>query len=446
MTTQAIGADTARAIARAGSEPEWLESWRLQGWEEYESRPLPDRVAHLWRYTEPDKFVTDKVSALLPSDAAGSTAMSDVARRIQAGGDGSSDLAGSLVQQDDEGASWALDPSWEDAGVVLCDLRTAVQEHPDLVREHLGQMVSADDGKFAGLNAAMFAGGVFLYVPKGVELSVPIHTLFRSGRDLSAVFPRTLVILEDGSSATLIDEYGATPDVSGNGGPPRVIAHSVTEGYVGKNARLRYVNVQNWGTRTRSHYTQKIKVERDGAVSSVAVGLGGLYNKADIRNYLWGANAGSEMIGVLFGDSRQHFDSHTEHVHVHGHTFSDLDFKVVLEDRARSAYTGLIRIELEAGDSEAYQENRNLLLDDECRAESIPELEILNEDVRCTHGATVGPIDEEQVYYLMTRGLTRRQAERAIVEGFFAPVFERIDDETLRQRLWSYVGNKLEAR
>jgi len=438
------------AIARSGSEPDWLESWRLQGWEEYESRPLPDRVAHLWRYTEPEKFVTEKVSALLPADggdgASGDAALSEVARRIESGAEGNAELAGSLVQKDDERPTWALESERADAGVVLCDLRTAVREHPDLVRQYLGDMVSADDGKFAGLNAAMFAGGVFLYVPEGVELELPVHTLFRSGRDLSAVFPRTLVILEESASATLIDEYGAAPDVSGNGGSPRVIAHAVTEGYVGKNARLRYVNVQNWGTRTRSHYTQKIKVDRDGAVSSVAVGLGGLYNKADIRNYLCGANAGSEMIGVLFGDSRQHFDNHTEHVHVHGHTFSDLDFKVVLEDRARSAYTGLIRIELEAGDSEAYQENRNLLLDDECKAESIPELEILNEDVRCTHGATVGPIDEEQVYYLMTRGLTRHQAERAIVEGFFAPVFERIEDESLRDRLWGYVGEKLGAR
>ena len=174
--------------------------------------------------------------------------------------------------------------------------------------------------------------------------------------------------------------------------------------------------------------------------------LGGIYNKADIRTELRGANAYSEMIGVLLGDSVQHFDNHTEHVHVHGHTYSDLDFKVVLEDEARSAYTGLIRIDLEAADSEAYQENRNLLLDKQCRAESIPELEILNEDVRCTHGATVGPIDEEQVFYLMTRGLPRRAAERAIVEGFFAPVLDRIEDEAMHGRLWDYVRGKLQTK
>jgi len=187
-------------------------------------------------------------------------------------------------------------------------------------------------------------------------------------------------------------------------------------------------------------------VGRDGQAVSVSVALGGLYNKADVRTELRGANAYSEMIGVLFGDANQHFDNHTEHVHVHGHTYSDLDFKIVLEDRARSAYTGLIRIELDAADSEAYQENRNLLLDKECRAESIPELEILNENVRCTHGATVGPIDEEQVFYLMTRGMRRREAERAIVEGFFAPVLDRIDDEAMHERLWGYVHSKLHTR
>ncbi|HBR89338.1 MAG TPA: Fe-S cluster assembly protein SufD, partial [Microbacterium sp.] len=230
------------------------------------------------------------------------------------------------------------------------------------------------------------------------------------------------------------------------GASPRVIAHAVTEASVGKNAQLQYVNVQNWGTRTRSHYTQKIHLRRDAKAVSVGVGLGGLYNKTDVRTELRGDNAYSEMIGVLFGDASQHFDNHTEHIHVHGHTYSDLDFKVVLENSARSAYTGLIRIDVDAADSEAYQENRNLLLDKECRAESIPELEILNENVRCTHGATVGPIDEEQVFYLLTRGLSLRAAERIIVEGFFATVLDRIDDKAMHARLWDYVHGKLRTR
>ena len=448
MSTLTIGSDTARAIARAGKEPDWLQSWRLAAWESYEGAELPDRVAHLWRYSEPEKFLIDKVDPLVPESVEGRAVDPSVAVALsdKFAADGDDKLAGLVVQTDAEPPTYALEDRWRDAGVILCDLATAVREHSDLVEGHLGRQVANDNDKFGALNAALFSGGVFLYVPAGVEIDAPIHALYQTGGDLTAVFPRTLVVLEENAAAVLIDEHGNAPSSSGNGAAPRVIAHAVTEGSVGKNAQLQYVNVQNWGPRTRSHYTQNIHVDRDGQAVSVGIGLGGLYNKADIRTELRGANAYSEMIGVLFGDAKQHFDNHTEHRHIHGNTYSDLDFKVVLEDEARSAYTGLIHIDLEARNSEAYQENRNLMLDKTCRAESIPELEILNEDVRCTHGATVGPIDEEQVFYLRTRGLPRHEAERAIVEGFFAPVLDRIDDEAMHARLWNYVRSKLHTR
>lgn len=447
-TLTTTGADTARAIAQAGKEPDWLESWRMAAWESYQAAPLPDRVLHLWRYTEPEKFLIDKVEPLVPDGAEGRSVDPATVAALSdkfAGNDGEQ-LAGLLIQQDAQPPTYALEQHWQDAGVILCDLASAVRLYPELVEKHLGAQVPIESGKFAALNAALFSGGVFLYVPEGVEIGTPIHALYAGGRDRSAVFPRTLMVLEEGASATLIDEFSSAPDATRNGASPRIIAHAVTEGSVGKNARLQYVNVQNWGSRTRSHYTQNIHVGRDGRAVTVGIELGGLYNKADIRTELRGANAYSEMIGVLFGDANQHFDNHTEHIHVHGHTYSDLDFKVVLEDDARSAYTGLIRIDLEAAGCEAYQENRNLLLAEGCRAESIPELEILNENVKCTHGATVGPVDEEQVFYLMTRGLSRRDAERAIVEGFFAPVLDRIDDEAMHARLWDYVRGKLHKR
>jgi Fe-S cluster assembly protein SufD len=446
MSTSTSGPDAARAIAKTAGEPEWLASWRLSAWESFETQPMPDRVDHLWRYTEPEKFLTDKVAPLLPANAdlfGGASAAAADSLLAKFREESGEQLAGVLVQDDADAVTFGVDPAWRDAGVIVTGLSSAVREHADLVEPYLGKIVPFEQGKFAGLNAALFVGGVFIYVPKGVELDVPVHAVFRSGKDLSAVFPRTLVVLEDGAAATFIDEYASAPNASVNGASPRVVAHSVVEAHVGQNARLQYVNLQNWGMRTRSHHTQRAHIQRDGSMIGVNVGLGGLYNKADIATELRGGNAYSEMIGVLFGDRNQHFDNHTEHMHVHGNTFSDLDFKVVLEDQARSAYTGLIRIEHDAGNSEAYQENRNLLLDSDCRAESIPELEILNEDVRCTHGATIGPIDEEQVFYLMTRGLSRRAAQRAIVEGFFAPALDRIEEEALNERLWSYVRSKL---
>ena len=448
MSTLMTGAEAVRTITQVGNEPDWLGHWRLQAWESYEGTPLPDRIAHLWRYSEPEKFLIDKVEPLLPDGSTGQAVDPNIVRTLsdKFASETTQGLAGLLIQQDMQAANFSLEEQWREAGVIFCDLSSAVQQYPQILEKHLGKQVSIEESKFAALNAALFSGGVFLYVPSGVEISAPLHAVHQSNQDLAAIFPRTLVVLEEGASAILIDEYGNAPDAGSNGAAPRVIAHAVTEASIDKNSKLQYFNVQNWGARTRSHYTQKIHVGRDAQAVSGGILLGGIYNKADIRTELRGANAYSEMIGVLLGNSLQHFDNHTEHVHVHGHTYSDLDFKVVLEDEARSAYTGLIRIDLEAADSEAYQENRNLLLDKKCRAESIPELEILNEDVRCTHGATVGPIDEEQVFYLMTRGLPRRAAERAIVEGFFAPVLDRIEDKAMHGRLWDYVRGKLQTK
>jgi Fe-S cluster assembly protein SufD len=423
-----VSADDVRAIAEAAGEPEWLAAWRHDAWDTWEAAAMPDRVRHLWRYTDPEKFLIDKVTPVLPA-AAG-----DAEDEMPAGMEESPSGVG-IVDDASLQTAW-LKPELREAGVILTDLATAARTHEDIVREHLGRAVGADAGKFEALNAALFPGGVFVYVPRGVAMDGPIHLFRRHGIDLSAAFPRLLIVMDEGAEATIIDEY-STP------GDARVVANSVVEGTVLPNGHLTYFNIQRWGAKTRSHARQRFLLQRDASVSSVNIALGGQYNKADIANIQQGENAQSEMIGVTFGAGSQHFDTHTEHIHEAGNSFSDMDFKVVLENEAMSAYTGLIRIELDAPNCEAYQENRNLMLDPTCSAQSIPELEILNENVRCTHGATVGPIDKEQVYYLMTRGLPERDAEKLIVEGFFGPALDRIADEGLRSRLWDMIGDKI---
>lgn len=429
-TMEKVGPDAARAVAAASNEPGWLAEWRHRAWDRWEAAPLPDRVVHLWRYSEPEKFLPDQITPVVP-------VVGEEPSDSQVAGEEAS--SGSILIEDGTLRSLALSEEAREAGVLLTDLSTAAREHESLVREHLGSAVGTDFGKFEALNGALFAGGVFLYVPRDVYLSEPIYFRQRGTRDLSGLFPRVLMVVDRGAEATVIDEYG-------NEGDPRSLANAVVEGVARDNARLAYFNIQRWGDRTRSHATQRMLVNRDASVTTVNIGLGGQYNKADLGNIQCGENAAAEMIGVIFGAERQHFDNHTEHIHRVGNSFSDMDFKVVLEDHASSAYTGLIRIDLEARNSEAYQENRNLMLDPTCQAESIPELEILNEDVRCTHGATVGPIDEEMVYYLRTRGLNEQAAERLIVEGFFGPALDRIEDESLSERLWGYIGSKLDRR
>lgn len=424
-----VGPDAVREIAKATGEPGWLAEWRHTAWDRYAAADLPDRVVHLWRYTEPEKFLPDRITPVVPS--AGEARESSVVELESA--------AAAILVEDGTVRGLTLSDELRDAGVILTDMATAAREHESLVRKHLGSAVGPEAGKFEALNAALFAGGVFLYVPRDVYVEEPIYLHQRGTRDLSGLFLRVLVVLDRGAEATVIDEYG-------NEGDPRSLANTVVEGRLEDNARLSYFNIQRWGDRTRSHASQRFLLQRDASVTTVNIGLGGQYNKSDLGNVQCGENAAAEMIGVIFGSGNQHFDNHTEHVHRIGNSFSDMDFKVVLEDKARSVYTGLIRIDLQARNSEAYQENRNLMLDPTCQAESIPELEILNEDVRCTHGATVGPIDEEMVYYLRTRGLPEHEAERLIVEGFFGPALDRIEDEKLRERLWGYIDEKLEGR
>lgn len=426
-----VGPDDVRALAQATDEPQWLATWRHEAWDVYDATPLPDRVAHLWRYSEPDKYLPRRVTPLTPSGAP------DPSRALPTGL--AEVPAAAAIVEDSDLQTCYLDPELSAAGVIFTDLATAAREHPELVRQHLGSAIGSGAGKFEALNAALFAGGLFVYVPRDVEIQKPIHLIRRGLTDLSALFARLLVVVDQGAKATVIDEYSNTDN-------PRMIANAVVEGIALPNASLNYFNIQRWGGRTRSHANQRFNLQRDANVTTVNIGLGGQYNKSHLTNAQQGANAQAEMIGVIFGDREQHFDSHTEHLHESGNTYSDMDFKVVLEDRAHSAYTGLIRIEETARHCEAYQENRNLMLDPTCRAESIPELEILNEDVSCTHGATVGPIDEEQVYYLATRGLARRDAQKLIVEGFFGPALDRIDDEALRDRLWAHIDTKIEGR
>ncbi len=421
-------ADDVRAIAEAAGEPEWLAGWRHDAWDVWEQTPLPDRVRHLWRYTDPEKFLIDKVTPVLP--AAAGQAEDELPAGMQ-----ESPAGVGIVDDASLQTAW-LAPEWREAGVIIADLATAASTHEDIVREHLGRAVGRDAGKFEALNAALFPGGVFVYVPRNVAVNGPIHLFRRHGLDLSAAFPRLLIVLDEGAEATIIDEYSSPGDA-------RIVANSVVEGTVLPNAKLSYFNIQRWGSRTRSHARQRFLLQRDASASTVNIALGGQHSKTDIANVQQGENAQSEMIGVTFGSGSQRFDTHTEHVHQASNSYSDMDFKVVLEDEAYSAYTGLIRVDLEAANCEAYQENRNLMLDPTCSAQSIPELEILNQDVSCTHGATVGPIDQDQVYYLKTRGLPEREAEKLIVEGFFGPALDRIEDEGLRDRLWGLIDDKI---
>jgi Fe-S cluster assembly protein SufD len=321
----------------------------------------------------------------------------------------------------------SLHPELAHSGLVVEDLHRSAGPRAGLLKQHLGSLLPAEAGKFEALNAALWAGGILIHVPRGLEVAKPIHLLnLIEGQGIT--FPRVLIVAEPGSALTVIDEY-----VSSAAGASSQ-ANAVVEIVAGEGSRVRYLAVQRIGPQVTLHLSQRASLARDGRLLSSLVSLGGLTAKADLGTILAGRGAEVEFLGFLFGSGRQHFDHHTVHDHRAGNTRSNLDFKVVLKDRSRSAYTGLIRIAPDAPSSEAYQENRNLLLNDGAKADSIPELEILTDEVMCTHGATMGTLDPDHVFYLQSRGIPRREAARIIVSGFVEPTLQRLPED-LRERV-----------
>ncbi len=428
------------AFSRRRDEPDWLAAWRRRGYEIYRELPLPIRADHLWRYTDPELFEP----TVDPFDGGGSSVNGGPSGNGAGAAEWPDDLAAgisgkdlggvALVHDGTLGPTW-LDPEVSAAGIVLTDLRTAARERPDELQRVFGAAVGLEFGKFEALNAATFRGGVFLRVPRGAAPSRPIH-LRRFFDQAGLGASRLAVLVEDGASLTLIDELESGPTAG------QAQIYGVVEIVAGAGSRVHFVSVQNLARTATLHLTQRARLGRGASFVPVIASFGAGLAKIDAGTVLEGEGSETEMIGFVSGIGRQRFDHHTVHLHQAPHTRSNLDFKTVLKDRSRSAYTGLIRIERESRFTEAYQENRNLLLSENCRAESIPELEILNEEVQCKHGATVGPLNPDHLFYLMSRAIPRAEAIRIIVEGHFEPALRRLPTG-LRERLTQALRDRL---
>ncbi len=301
--------------------------------------------------------------------------------------------------------------------------------------ERIGTLIAVED-KIAAANAALWRHGLLVEVPAGVELERPLHVRIESTVGGGALPTRLLVVAGERSRFTLIEEHvSATPDLD-------AYTNSAVEVQVGAEAKLEMISVQRLSQRTWHFAHQHTRLERDSELDWVSAGLGSRKGKVWISNDLAGTGATSRVTGVYFADGEQHLDYDTFQEHAAPNTTSDFFFRGALRDTATAVWRGMIRVEKEAQRTDAYQEDRNLLLSRHAHANSIPGLEILANDVRCTHAATVGQVDREQLFYLMSRGLSRSESERLIVHGFFAEALDRIEREPLREAL----AKALEAR
>jgi Fe-S cluster assembly protein SufD len=322
---------------------------------------------------------------------------------------------------------------------VLTDLTRAVTDHPELLKRYLmTEAVRPSDDAFAALHGAFWTGGALLYVPKGVSLDAPVYSLIGLSESGHVDMSHTLVILEDGSEATLVRET-----VSRDCSRDASLHCGALEVFLGQGARLRLVNIQNWDESTWHFSRERALVGRDAVLQWTVGALGSRLAKVNQEVALVSQGASAQVNGVMFTSGRQHLAYFTRQDHLAPHTTSDLLYKGGLKDRSRIVWKGMIRVEKAAQRTDAYQKNDNLVLSGSARADSIPGLEIEANDVRCTHGATAGRVDEEMIFYTQARGIPRDTAVRLIVEGFFADVYDRITIDPVRETLRQSVATKL---
>jgi Fe-S cluster assembly protein SufD len=378
--------------------------------ERYKALPLPTTKDEHWRFTDLAGFDPDAWTADGANEIAAPPSMLDV----EAAGVAAAGEAGIEVERAPEGVRF----------------EPLTDEHPLLY-----SLVGWDE-KFAAHNAALWQHGLLVHVPKGVVLEQPLYVRVANRIERGSLFWRLLVVAEPESRFTVIEEFAsASPELTG-------YSNAAVEIVVQQGAKVEYVSVQNLSRRTWHFASHHARVERDAELDWVTGGFGSEKGKVRIQNDLAGPGATSRVTGAYFADGTQHLDYDTFQEHIAPNTTSDFAFKGALRDRARAVWRGMIRVEQDAQKTNAYQENRNLLLSKTAHADSIPGLEILANDVRCTHGATLGQVDREQLFYLMARGLSRAEAERLIVRGFFQDVLDRVELLPVREAL----GNALEAR
>jgi Fe-S cluster assembly protein SufD len=422
------------ALSARYEEPDWLRQMRVDAWELYESLPMPTTGDEAWRRTDYRHIDWSSAGVLTTPQTAHLEAIPADNRRPLLG-----DVQGGMLAfVDDQVVHHEVnDILAYGQGVIFTDLHTAVREHPDLVRKHLGtQAVPPDQGKFAALSAALWTHGVFLYVPHGQMVELPAHSIFFASRP-GLTLGRVLVVVEPDSSVDYLHET-LSPDMDADAS-----FVGATELLVKDASTLRFVNLQDWGHNMFEFSHQHAHVSRDGQLDWITGQMGGRLVKAFMEIDLDGQGSWGRMSGMYFPNGKQLMDLDTQQNHNAPHTTSDLLFKGVLKDESRSVWQGMIKAMPGAKKTDGFQANRNMILGDDARADSIPGLEIMVDDVRCTHASATGQIEEEVIYYLMSRGLPRAEAVKLAVDGFFVPVLDRIPFEPVRERLMAYVERKL---
>jgi Fe-S cluster assembly protein SufD len=423
------------AGARTGDQPDWFAAMQASAWSTFEATPMPQRTNEEWRfatlkrldlsaYNEPQSLSTQEAQALV----ARSQALAEVAGRMVFGND-------QLLSHE------LLSLQLAQKGVIWLPLEQAMAQHPELFKKHfMREATILGSQKFAALHQSQVRAGTFLYVPRGVEIDLPIEAFHWMQGSNGSCFPHTLLIAEEMSKVTLVD-YFESADATEAG-----LGCAVNDLWLGAGANVTYVCVQNWSPKALSFQINSTVVGRDARAVALNLNLGSAHARTESVSHLRGEGGRSDMLAVSVADEAQELDQRTFQIHEVPNTSSDLLYKNSLDDTSRTIFAGLIRVNPGAHKTDAYQKVRNLLLSDESEANSAPGLEIEADDVRCTHGATTGQIDAEELFYLLSRGISKLQAQKLIVHGFLQEALDRVGNAPIAGKLSELVHAKFDDK
>jgi len=411
-------------------QPEFITHYRKNAWEAFQRLELPKTSEEAWRRTDIRKLNTESFQ-LIRNDNRSLSVPEELLLPLVG------ESHGGQITITPAKTEVYLNPKIAAKGVIFTDFQTAAITYPEILEKVLGKIVAVDEDKFSSMTAAFSDNGILLYVPKGVHVEEPLHSVFWGPGVQRAYFSNLIVYLEEQASATYVHEYASPDEID------QSIHSGIVEIYVGKAAHFKFVEFQSWGNHMWNFTHERANVERDATLDWIFGAVGSQLTKNFSEINLVGEGSTGRMSGFYFTDGKQHLDHDTQQNHYAPHTTSDLLFKGALKDSSRSVWQGMIYVAPGAQKTDGYQSNPNLLLNSTARADSIPGLEIMADDVRCTHGATVGKIDPNEVFYLNSRGIPTDLAERLIVEGFFDPIMQRIPFEGVRERLQQAIIDKL---
>lgn len=423
------------AFLATRDEPDWVTQSRRQAFQHYCELLKAELDPEEWRRVDLRALRPDRFQLQAGAEFSKETADSKNTETLLKG---QAEFAGHVTHVDGQLVSHDLAEELAAQGVIFGDLSVVVREHSELIQKHfMTKAVDSKADRFSAWHAAFWTGGTVLYVPRNTVIDAPLYSLITLQAEKAADFSHTLVILEEGASATLLEETASTTEENLG------LHVGAVELILAKEARLRYVQLQNWNHKVWHLAHQAGRVENNGFLQWTVGGIGAKLAHIHQDVVLDGRGAEAEVNGVTFSTGQQIHSFYTQQGHNAPETRSDLLYKQVLRDHARAIWRGMIRVEAEGQQTNGYQRNDSLMLTPTCRVDAIPGLEIEADDVRCTHGATAGRVDEEQIFYCMSRGMSEYEAMHMIVEGFFQTVFDRIPVEVVRETLNHAIIKKL---